>query len=614
MLGQRILELREENLEDETYSHSSGSLNLGLVKWSGGLNTDRVKPRVGLTVKTDNIPRRLRKDTLESGIPFDKRLSVTVYTPNTSHTFGIPNPASRKRAPQNVFRVSDSPHLRELREFQHERAYELLTTSFSRALSLLPTSRELQIRTLDRARLCLRVYARDVHGTTREIRARLERDVIEPEVTHELQVARWMGEKRYQLLQGLEVAVAQRVEKLQGGLTISWEKDSGTTGGTKDVASRRRANLQLFFEKSPTKVTSLVRGQTRSPDRVTYSFPDFPSHRNRSAMRLRPMYLTVPSFQLTLPPLSSKFVPVSPQCSGLSSGSEECEEEAGSSRIDTPPLSRSRSSSESTVGVCSIFSDGIPNVDEVINIAQDVPAVPSDHQRPDLSDILNTDSRRIIPEYAWKLFGKLESISAQVPLRTSASLPVLRPSRFPQDLTPISPPRLRDMSAKDSKHLRRRSSCFSFSGPLAVYVAPPSMVSVQVPTSRRRSTLGSDQAPTLKRARSVSHRGMLPRILESQPSDGVRPRDSQQHRPVIQEMPVGGMCDVQGREVILKVRRGGMASSHNLSKDMPSAKLSSTDNVSSTDPSSPRLLRKGSWTSALKRRLNMWRRQRNASS
>ncbi|KZT20466.1 hypothetical protein NEOLEDRAFT_1151344 [Neolentinus lepideus HHB14362 ss-1] len=180
-------------------------------------------------------------------------LSGALYTPNTGHTFGVPNQfvATPPTAiPPFVVmpRCQDSILLKARRDQRYRCSYEALKTAFSHSERM---PRESVVHALETAAAYMASIVAEAKGKIEELRAQLDdgADLDRQTVAH-IKKERWMVERRCSRLEGDERLVEEKVHTLKADPHALLAHRSSSTSRE----SRRRKNLSMFFERSPTKV------------------------------------------------------------------------------------------------------------------------------------------------------------------------------------------------------------------------------------------------------------------------------------------------------------------------------------------------------------------------
>ncbi|KAI0833682.1 hypothetical protein BC628DRAFT_1307940 [Trametes gibbosa] len=290
MLGQRIIEFYPE------FDHEGSSLLQS--EPLTGLTVRRIKS-AGLRIVTESeappSPDVLRDDT-NVFQPSNRRNSyLSIRTPDTSHTFGIPNPSMLSPAiagtPQHLHphtpsstQSSSSAELASRRLSRYSRAESALQSAVE-ASSAEMSPQELKIRALEQATASLREQARDAQACAERLRACLASKDLSPDEVSALQRARWLEERKSSARQAQSAHTQDLMAQLSSPVEESPIFQSPYS------MTRREANLSRFMQRSPTRITFLP---TRNP-------PVFPVlSRRKTLSQVRPMRLRASAMDLAL--------------------------------------------------------------------------------------------------------------------------------------------------------------------------------------------------------------------------------------------------------------------------------------------------------------------------
>ncbi|KIJ62834.1 hypothetical protein HYDPIDRAFT_29984 [Hydnomerulius pinastri MD-312] len=215
-------------------------------------------------------------------------------TPNTSLTFGRPNPTtSHLRRTNSTCGSSKVASHRNRRYSLAEQALASALESSSEERSPL----ELQIWALQRASTALSTRAQESRERASKLKLRLADRDTDPDTYVSLQQERWMEEKR-QLAIDREVKVlTQQIAVLKADRKRGQEEENLGLPPTLNNEARRRANLDLFFNQSPTRTSFHLNLKCRLT--LDHSFPRRITMSDVSPLRLRPSSVTPPLRRFT---------------------------------------------------------------------------------------------------------------------------------------------------------------------------------------------------------------------------------------------------------------------------------------------------------------------------
>ncbi|KAI0709930.1 hypothetical protein C8Q76DRAFT_798703 [Earliella scabrosa] len=294
MLGQKILDAFPP-VEDAAGPHC-------LPEPAGGLTIRRIKS-AGLRIVTESDALRtqsLRGLPSSLAPPSHRQSYLSVRTPDTSCTFGRPNPTmlSPKHPPSSVLSTpaSSSPAaaLRHARRLSRYSQAESALRSAVECSSTEVSPQELQIRVLEKATALLSEQAKDAQVCAAKLRACLAmKDMnLSPEEVKSLQRECWLEERRSSARQSQSAHTRDLVSKLCSPISEVPPPLVESPAGM----SRHEANLARFMQLSPTRVTfpphSL--GGSTSPTARTAMY------RRQTISQMRPMRLRASALELAL--------------------------------------------------------------------------------------------------------------------------------------------------------------------------------------------------------------------------------------------------------------------------------------------------------------------------
>ncbi|KAM5544542.1 hypothetical protein V8D89_001440 [Ganoderma adspersum] len=290
MLGERIVEPFPAIEDVESL--------LSLPEPCGGLTVRRVKS-AGLRIVTEGDALWPASSSSANCLrpPSNRQSYLSIKTPDTSHTFGRPNPtmASPKHSRRLAPSPSSSPsaailHSRRLSRYsQVERALRSAVEVCSSELS----PQELQIRALEKATALLGDQARDAQACAAKLRARLggtDSKSLSPNELKTLQHEYWMEEHRSAAMKDQSEKTRDLLTKLNSPVGEVSPPLSATPPAWS--TTRQEANLARFLHISPTHVDL-------APNRSPSTSPNLLSRRKTIA-QMRPLRLRPSAMDLAL--------------------------------------------------------------------------------------------------------------------------------------------------------------------------------------------------------------------------------------------------------------------------------------------------------------------------
>ncbi|KAI0663757.1 hypothetical protein C8Q70DRAFT_377441 [Cubamyces menziesii] len=292
MLGQKIIESYAD-FENDNASYL-------LPEPSTGLTIRRIKS-AGLRIVTESetlsSENAFRDNTNTLRPPAtDHRLSyLSVRTPDTSHTFGVPNPSMLSVGPsQQDGSASSTPSsasgaeaLAARRLSRYSRAESALHSAVELS-SAEVSPQELQIRALEQATALLSEQARDAQSCAERLRACLADKELKPEELKALQRERWLEEHRSRARHDQSLHTRELATKLASPI----REDVEPLFASPADMTRHEANLARFLQHSPTRVAFPT---TRSP-----SISPAVAYRRETISQVRPMRLRPSAMELAL--------------------------------------------------------------------------------------------------------------------------------------------------------------------------------------------------------------------------------------------------------------------------------------------------------------------------
>ncbi|KAI9066343.1 hypothetical protein FKP32DRAFT_1610209 [Trametes sanguinea] len=297
VVGQRIIEPYAdlESYDPPLLAEPTTGLTIRRIK-SAGLRIVTESE----TVSTD--PSRTRSSTLN--LPEYRQSYLAVRTPDTSHTFGLPNPSmlpsdySHSHASPSTSSPSASPEILTARRLSRYSRAESALHSAVEVSSTEVSPQELQIRILEQATAILSEQARDAQACAERLRACLADQELSPEELKALQRERWLEEHKSQartdethqaraLLTQLSSPVSAHADNTNSGSALS---------ASPPVMTRHEANLARFLQYSPTRVTFPGPRAGGSPSPLSPAL----AYRRETISQVRPMRLRPSAMELAL--------------------------------------------------------------------------------------------------------------------------------------------------------------------------------------------------------------------------------------------------------------------------------------------------------------------------
>ncbi|EPQ53985.1 hypothetical protein GLOTRDRAFT_139423 [Gloeophyllum trabeum ATCC 11539] len=500
----------------------------------------------GLRIRTEHLLPEYNRPDSEQNPGYNDILSPRDFQ---YHTFGVPNhfaspPPPARPAPKRV----DSTFLRARRAERYRVSYDALKTALGRCDRATHDS---VVGALEGAAAYMNSVVHETKQRIEELRTELaDRSSLDKETVADMQKERWMIERRYVCLEGDEKLVEKKVHELKTNSHAPARNDamdkSGHDLSIMNPDSRRRTNLAMFFERSPTKVYA-SRRRMPTPIRVDNTTRVRTPKNLSSPKRLRPpsprAYLKACWKLRPLPDLPS---PSTTSIIAFPRQKTTEEKYRLSSEMISPTRARTVTASTASDSAFSPIDDhprtfwGTALVQRPIKLSAgtDPPSL-----RMKVSD---SNSPADIPEYVWDLLDQFDLVGEDItfasdPPPPSPALPQFaRPqyhfgysdSRFqfsPSDsLRPSSPAEDPPPSQPSTPqtpplgHARRRTTAFS----LSRWAAPFSFSSA---SSHRPPELHVHiNTPINTRRRSQSHPlplspGLLYAIPESPNSAMLSP-------------------------------------------------------------------------------------------
>ncbi|KAK0470178.1 uncharacterized protein EV420DRAFT_1498805 [Desarmillaria tabescens] len=190
----------------------------------------------------------LQKESTNSSSWTSASSSSFIYTPdpNTSYTFGVPNPTTVQVAPPTPPLTSPLRRTRDeiARQRRYSQAEEAL--ALTAQLTLQETSQtELQIRTLEQAASLLNSRLEDARERSAKLRSLLNDRETDPATFESLKRERWMEERRKALAEEESRAIHMQLASLTKGNDVVCESPV--------TSSRHQANLLRYLQSSNTR-------------------------------------------------------------------------------------------------------------------------------------------------------------------------------------------------------------------------------------------------------------------------------------------------------------------------------------------------------------------------
>ncbi|EJF64702.1 hypothetical protein DICSQDRAFT_178316 [Dichomitus squalens LYAD-421 SS1] len=446
MLGRRIVEpcpAIEDTKDSQWLPEATTSLTVRRVK-SAGLRIVTESEALWPDVSLGHV-NTLRPPSV------NPQSYLSMKTPDTSHTFGFPNPTMA--SPKHPYAVTSSPSASPATGILHARRLSRYSQVESTLRSAAKVSyvevppQELQIRVLEKATAILSEQARDAQACASKLRARLAEKGSKSLTREELEALQreyWMEEHR---------SVARKIQcEETKGLLTKLSSPISEVPPPLVVASppltRQEANLARFLQLSPTRI-DLPRS------RSTLTSPTLT--RRKTISHARPMRLRPSALDLAL---------LSPiQSHRRRSRSFDATHSRRNSGSTDATFVSEHSSEQSTVALppAPVKSPSYPvlsELDGVIRIAKMASRRPLETLLAEAGDIA-------IPEYAVDL---IEDFAAS-PISVDTMLSPVVFSRSPSTLfSPMSPrsqppPQLEmpSLSALEDRDPRRSLSMPDFS-------------------------------------------------------------------------------------------------------------------------------------------------------
>ena len=460
-------------------------------------------------------------------------------TPNSSLTFGMPNPTTNfpARVGSPCGSVSEAS--------SRSTRYSVAEQALASALKSSEGERsplELQIRALQQATAALSTRAEESRERVAKLRLSLTERDADPGIYAALQQECWMAEKRRRAVDKEVEMLTQHLKRLEADRDSDEHEDEDRASSPAlSNEAKWSTNLARFFDHSPTKTSFNLNLKCRLA--LEQPFPRRMTMSDVSPLRLRPSSVTPPLRRLTTKHARSSsmagdaFNPVKRPCrprpsnssfdlSPLTKGTEnnakahsasnrsissrnsrltvealsDGSEGRVSTRPPTPPLSVSSAGSSSSQGIG----------EETGGVATIISHVTSRTRSEILAD-LDKDAIHV-PEYAVNLLGGFDLIHDEI------SLPDREIFVKPREMKPIEvipPPE--PMGAP-------RPSEESDTGPYTSFALPP----FTVETSWSHFSLNSPSSPSTPRLHRASLQPLTPDSSSfSRSSTPTTPRPSQ---------------------------------------------------------------------------------------
>ncbi|GBE88540.1 hypothetical protein SCP_1303560 [Sparassis crispa] len=404
MIGQKIL---KTYVDDNTFE---GLFVTAPSPPAAGLTLRRVQSKT-LRIMTEDVMAGASTDrTHRLGSGMHRRTSL-LLTPDTSHTFGCPNPTTVSRKTQDDAEpVSEAivsatrtslTDLTVRRQMRYSRAQQALETTF-RHCRVEPSPQDLQIRALRRVTALLSAQARDAQEHAAKVRACLAgREAVEPQNYRPMQRTRWMEERRGADRDKQSKAVDQSLTAIMKPQTNA-EKPAADDRPPTRHQLRRRTNLTRFFERSQTRV--------QFPSRPLSSTYHSASCRRQTISHVRSIRLRSPSLSQTrVKPLNMLLKLRQPPGKSIISPSGAHSDLAGS---PAHPIMKSFPSSV-TLRTFPSVEDPPENFDQSLGVARIYTS--STTLRP-RDEIIADMEKVVLPRYALDLLDELAATAAEVSL------------------------------------------------------------------------------------------------------------------------------------------------------------------------------------------------------
>ncbi|KAL7279339.1 hypothetical protein ACG7TL_007180 [Trametes sanguinea] len=297
IIGQRIIEPYADldSYDPPLLAEPSTGLTVRRIK-SAGL---RIVTE-GETVSTD--PSRNRSNTLN--LPEYRQSHLSVRTPDTSHTFGLPNPSmipseySHSHASPSTSSPSASPELLIARRLSRYSRAESALHSAVEVSSTEVSPQELQIRILEQATAILSEQARDAQACAERLRACLADQELSPEEFKALQRARWLEEHKSRARTNQTLQAQALLSQLSSPVSAHADDDSSgpVLCNSPSAMTRHEANLARFLQYSPTRVSFPGSHAGGPPSPLSPAV----AYRRETISQVRPMRLRPSAMELAL--------------------------------------------------------------------------------------------------------------------------------------------------------------------------------------------------------------------------------------------------------------------------------------------------------------------------
>ncbi|KAG8212961.1 hypothetical protein J3R82DRAFT_11327 [Butyriboletus roseoflavus] len=262
------------------------------------------------------------------------RISAHSYfTPNTSFTFGVPNPTTY--CPARV----ESPCGSGSEASSRSNRYSVAEQALVSALKSSEGERcpvELQICALQQATTALDTRAKESRERVAKLKLTLttERDT-DPGMYVALQQERWMEEKRqFAVDKEVEVLTQQLTRLMANRGSDQSEDENRSSSPALNNEAKRSANLARFFDYSPTRTSFDLNLKCRLA--LDQPFPRRTTMSDVSPLRLRPLCVTPPLRRLT----TKHARPASMAGEAFNPVKRPCRPRPGNSPSDVTPLTK----------------------------------------------------------------------------------------------------------------------------------------------------------------------------------------------------------------------------------------------------------------------------------
>ncbi|KAI8982713.1 hypothetical protein BD414DRAFT_579005 [Trametes punicea] len=293
MIGQKIIESYAELEERETtclHAESSTGLSIRRIK-SAGLRIVTEGETASLGASQEKL------NTLHA--PEYPSSYLSVRTPDTSHTFGLPNPTmvsfepSDTKPSASTSSTSSPEVLTARRLLRYSRAERALRAVLDMS-SAEGSPEELQIRILEKATAMLNEQARDAQACAERLRELLATKELSSDELRTLQRQRWLEEHNSRARKDEFFLARALLTRLSSSFT-----DSAPTplqSSSPAVMTRREANLALFLQHSPTRI-AFSKSMARSPLPLLSTAN---TYRRKTISQVRPLRLRTSAMELAL--------------------------------------------------------------------------------------------------------------------------------------------------------------------------------------------------------------------------------------------------------------------------------------------------------------------------